>query len=255
VLVVMGMTAYATLRGLLAPIRLELEALTSIDLSERGVADQGMATILANFVGGDVQTIQLLLAGLLVVGTFWYVFSDKGYRGDFNNIMAAIAVGGMVIAGWYITGVLGNDEFEPVPVESVTFVAPAGNTINYVMTYTGASMNFGIAVVLGVIVGSFLYAILSGTFRIEVFASRTDLTNHLLAGVLMGFGGVLALGCTIGQGVTGMSTLALGSVLALLSIIAGCAITIKIQYYMLDDSFGTALYETLADLKLLPRKT
>ncbi len=255
VLVVMGMTAYATLRGLLAPVRLELEAWTSIDLSERGVADQGMATILANFVGGDVQTIQLLLAGLLVVGTFWYVFSDKGYRGDFDNIMAAIAVGGMVIAGWYITGVLGNDEFEPVPVESVTFVAPAGNTINYVMTYTGASMNFGIAVVLGVIVGSFLYAILSGTFRIEVFASRTDLTNHLLAGVLMGFGGVLALGCTIGQGVTGMSTLALGSVLALLSIIAGCAITIKIQYYMLDDSFGTALYETLADLKLLPRKT
>lgn len=255
VLVVMGMTAYATLRGLLAPIRLELDALTSIDLSERGVADQGMATILANFVGGDVQTIQLLLAGLLVVGTFWYVFSDKGYRGDFDNILAAIAVGGMVIAGWYITGVLGNDDFEPVPVESVTFVAPAGNTINYVMTYTGASMNFGIAVVLGVIVGSFLYSVLSGTFRIEVFASRTDLTNHLLAGVLMGFGGVLALGCTIGQGVTGMSTLALGSVLALMSIIAGCAITIKIQYYMLDDSFGAALYETLADLKLVPRKT
>jgi hypothetical protein len=192
---------------------------------------------------------------LIAVGVLWYVFSDKSYRRDFDNMLAAAAVGGLIIGGWYITGVLGADEFEPVAVESVTFVAPAGNTINYVMTYTGASMNFGIAVVLGVIAGSFLYAIASGTFRVEVFASRADLINHLMAGMLMGFGGVLALGCTIGQGVTGMSTLALGSLIALMSIIAGCAITIKIQYYMLDDSFGTALYETLADLRLLPRRS
>jgi hypothetical protein len=255
VLVVMGITAYATLRGLLAPIRLQLDAYTSLDLSERGMADQSIATIISNLVGGDAQTIQIVLSALIVAGILWYVFSDKEYRKDFDNLLAAVAVGGMIVAGWYITGVLGNDDFEPVAVESVTFVAPAGNAINYVMTYTGASMNFGIAVVLGVIAGSYLYAIISGTFRIEVFASRTDLINHLLAGVLMGFGGVLALGCTIGQGVTGVSTLALGSMIALVSIIAGCAITIKIQYYMLDDSFGTALYETFADFRLLPRRS
>lgn len=254
VLLVMGVTAYATLRGLLAPIRLQLEAYTSLDLSERGLEDQGIATIISSLVGGDAQTLQIVLSALIAAGVLWYAFSDKDYRKDFDNILAAVAVGGMIVAGWYITGVLGNDDFEPVPVESVTFVAPAGNTINYVMTYTGASMNFGIAVVLGVIAGSFLYAILSGSFRIEVFASRTDLINHLMAGILMGFGGVLALGCTIGQGVTGVSTLAVGSMIALVSIIAGCAITIKIQYYMLDDSFGTALYETLADFRLLPRQ-
>lgn len=255
VLLVMGVTAYATLRGLLAPVRLQLEAYTSLDLSERGLENQGIATIISSLVGGDAQTLQIVLSALIAAGVLWYVFSDKDYRKDFDNILAAVAVGGMIVAGWYITGVLGNDDFEPVPVESVTFVAPAGNTINYVMTYTGASMNFGIAVVLGVIAGSFLYAILSGSFRIEVFASRTDLINHLMAGILMGFGGVLALGCTIGQGVTGVSTLAVGSMIALASIIAGCAITIKIQYYMLDDSFGTALYETLADFRLLPRQS
>lgn len=100
-----------------------------------------------------------------------------------------------------------------------------------------------------------MYAVLSGTFHVEVFASRADLFNHLMAGVLMGFGGVLALGCTIGQGVTGVSTLALGSFLALAAIIAGCAITLKVQYYMLDDNFSTALYETFADFRLLPRKS
>lgn len=255
VLLVMGVTAYATLRGLLAPFRIQLESHTNLDLSERGLADQGIATIFSNIFGGDPQTIQLVLSILIGAGVLWYVFSDKGYRKDFDNILAALAVGGMIVAGWYITGVLGNDDFEPVPVESVTFVAPAGNAINYVMTYTGSTINFGIAVVLGVIAGSFLYAVLSGTFRIEVFASRVDLINHLMGGLLMGFGGVLALGCTIGQGVTGVSTLALGSLIALASIIAGCAITIKVQYYMLDDSFGTALYETFADFRLLPRKS
>jgi uncharacterized membrane protein YedE/YeeE len=95
----------------------------------------------------------------------------------------------------------------------------------------------------------------SRTFRIETFASRSDLINHLLAGFLMGFGGILALGCTIGQGVTGMSTLSTGSLLALLSIIAGSAITIKMQYHMLDENFGNALYATFADFRLLPQKT
>ena len=110
----------------------------------------------------------------------------------------------------------------------------------------------GIGAVLGMILGSFLYAIFSGNFRVEAFANRADMRNHLVAGVLMGFGGVLSFGCTIGQGVSGMSTLALGSLVALLSIMLGSALTMKIQYYMLDDGFWSSLRQSLADLRLLP---
>ena len=255
VLLVMGITAYTTVFGLLAPVRLELAARTSIDLSEHGIMDQGIATLFASWIGTDAQVTLIVLTALIGTGTLIFAFSNSDYRRDFDNILAAITVGAVVIAGWYITGVLGNDDFEPVPLESLSFISPSGNTINYVMTYTGASINFGIAVVLGVIAGSFIYALVSGSFRIETFASRSDLISHLLAGFLMGFGGILALGCTIGQGVTGMSTLSMGSLLALLSIIAGSAITIKMQYHMLDESFGNALYATFADFRLLPQKS
>ena len=123
------------------------------------------------------------------------------------------------------------------------------------MTYTGAEINFGIAVVFGMIVGSFLYAIISGTFRIETFSNKSEMVNHLIGAVMMGFGGVLSFGCTIGQGVTGMSTLAMGSFLTLASIIFGSALTMKIQYHMLDEkTFFGALGTGLAEL-LIPWKS
>jgi hypothetical protein len=104
-----------------------------------------------------------------------------------------------------------------------------------------------------VILGSFLYAILSGKFRIEYFVGRDDMLRHIYGGILMGFGGVLALGCTVGQGITGMSTLALGSLMTLISIIFGSALTMKIEYYRLDElGFMAALRHALADMKLLP---
>jgi hypothetical protein len=149
--------------------------------------------------------------------------------------------------------VIGNDDFEPVMIEAITFVAPTGNTLNYFMTWTGSQMNFGIAVVLGMIVGSFVYSVATGNFRIETFTTRADMRNHLLAGVLMGFGGVLSLGCTIGQGVSGLSTLALGSLVTLVAILFGSALTMKVQYYMLDEGFWPSLRQSLADLRLTPR--
>ena len=116
------------------------------------------------------------------------------------------------------------------------------------MTFTGSTINFGIAAVLGMIAGSFVYAVSTGNFRVETFSTRSEMLSHLGGGLLMGFGGVLALGCTIGQGVTGMSTLAAGSLIALASIIFGAAITMKVEYHMLDDkgffpSLGAGLKE------------
>jgi len=125
--------------------------------------------------------------------------------------------------------------------------------VNYLMTFTGSTINFGIAAVFGIIAGSFLYAVLSGNFHIETFSSRGDMVNHIIGGVLMGFGGVIALGCTIGQGVTGMSTLALGAVITLTMIIFGAALTMKLQYYLMDEQgFFRALRLALADMRLLP---
>ena len=155
--------------------------------------------------------------------------------------------------GWYITGVVGYDDFEPIRFESYTFIGPAGESLMYLMTFTGSEINFGIAAVFGVILGSFLYVILTGKFRVETFSDHDDMIRHIVGAVLMGFGGVLALGCTIGQGITGMSTLALGSLMALVSIIFGCALTLKMQYYRLDDmTFFGALRQSLADMHLFP---
>lgn len=252
VLIVMAITAYATLRGLLAPVRIDVFGPLSIDLEAQEITSQGIETILAHLVGASGQTMAVIVALVLGLGAIIYALKDKDFRASADNILAGVTIGVLVVGAWYVTGVIGNDDFEPVPVEALTFIAPTGNTVNYLMTWTGAEINFGIAVVLGMIVGSFLYAISSGNFRVEAFANRADMRNHLIAGVLMGFGGVLSFGCTIGQGVSGMSTLALGSLVALLSIMLGSALTMKVQYYMLDDGFWSSLHQSLADLRLLP---
>jgi uncharacterized membrane protein YedE/YeeE len=252
VLIVMAITAYTTLRGLLAPVRIDVFGPLSIDLEAQGITNQGIETILAHLVGASGQWMTIAVTLVLGLGAVWYAVKDKDFRASGDNILAGTAIGVLVVGAWYVTGVIGNDDFEPVPVEALTFIAPTGNTVNYLMTWTGAEINFGIAVVLGMIVGSFFYAISSGNFRVEAFANRADMRNHLIAGVLMGFGGVLSFGCTIGQGVSGMSTLALGSLVALLSIMLGSALTMKVQYYMLDDGFWSSLRQSLADLRLLP---
>jgi len=113
-----------------------------------------------------------------------------------------------------------------------------------------------VAAVFGVIAGSFLYAILTGSYRLETFSDKSDMLRHMTGGIAMGFGGVLALGCTIGQGITGMSTLAFGSLLTLVSIIFGSALTMKVEYYRLDDmGFAAALRQALSDMRLLPRRS
>ena len=252
VLIVMAITAYTTLRGLLAPVRIDVFGPLAIDLEAQGITNQGIETILAHLIGVSAQWMTIAVTLVLGIGTVWYAVKDKDFRASGDNILAGITIGVLVVGAWYVTGVIGNDDFEPVPVEALTFIAPTGNTVNYLMTWTGAEINFGIAVVLGMIVGSFLYATSSGNFRVEAFANRADMRNHLIAGVLMGFGGVLSFGCTIGQGVSGMSTLALGSLVALLSIMLGSALTMKVQYYMLDDGFWSSLHQSLADLRLLP---
>jgi len=254
VMLVMGITAYMTLRGLLAPVRINAIEVTNVDLAAHGIPNQGIATLILAATGiGDANLVQWGVTAVLGFGFIVFAFMSADYRRSLDNILSGVSIGLFVVAGWYITGKLGFDEFDPVRLESYTFVSPVAESVNYLMTYTGSTINFGIAAAFGIVVGSFLYSVVSGRFSIETFGTRSDMIAHLIGGALMGFGGVLSLGCTIGQGVTGMSTLAVGSVITLLCIISGSALTMKMQYYMLDEQgFIRALRLTLADLKLLP---
>ena len=254
VMLVLGITAYMTLRGLIAPLRINAIEVTNVDLATRNIPDQGIASLFQELIGAsDMKTVRWVVAVVVGIGFILYALASREFLKNSKNLFAGFSIGLLIVAGWYITGKLGFDEFEPVRMESYTYVAPVGESVNYLMTYTGSTINFGIAAVFGVIAGSFLYAVLSGTFRIETFSTREDMVNHVIGGVLMGFGGVIALGCTIGQGVTGMSTLALGSVITLVMIIFGAALTMKVQGHMMDEQpFFRALRLSLADMKLLP---
>lgn len=238
VILVMGIFAYMTLRGLIGLARIELENFSNIDLTGMGLESQGMIDILEAALGSEPGSLRAIFVAVFGLALLVYCFKDSDFRSSPLNMIGGLIVGLMVPLGWYITGVLGYDEFEPVPLFSFTFVSPAGESIQYLMTYTGATINFGIATVGGVIVGSFLMAIATGSFHIEAFTDTGDMKRHLFGAAIMGIGGVVSLGCTVGQGITGMSTLALGSLIALLSIILGGIIGLK---YMEEGSLGGAL--------------
>jgi uncharacterized membrane protein YedE/YeeE len=242
VAIVLGIVAYMTLRGLLALARVQLET-TNIDLKARGLENQNIGEMAASLLGAPAGAARTAAAVLVAAAFLGFCFKDADFRRSATNITAGLVIGLTVVAGWIVTGILAVDEFDPVPLASITFVAPVADSLQYLMTFTGSTINFGIAVVGGVIVGSFLMAVATGTFQIESFTDRSDLIRHLGGAALMGAGGVLALGCTIGQGITGMGTLALGSVIAWLSILAGGYFGIK---YLEEGSFGDAIRAVLA---------
>jgi hypothetical protein len=240
---------------------------TAVDLSKFGMQSQELGAMIAGVTGGDAAQLHLIVGGIAVVALLIYVFMSADFRGSFDNILAGIVVGLVVLGGWYVTGgpmgaawkeyaELATDIPSRVSMQSFTFISPMGDGVRYLTQPTNFTLlNFGIMALTGVIVGSFLYSVITGKFRIEWFASGKDFAAHVVGGALMGFGGVLSMGCTIGQAVTGVSTLALGSILTFASIVFGAALTMKVQYYLLDEQgFFAALRSALADLRLLPAK-
>ncbi len=256
VILVLGITAYTTMRGLLALVRLNWVYAVNADLTNQGLQDQSLISYMGALLKLEsTEWLRKIIGFLVAAGFITYAFKHKEFRSSFDNIIAGVVIGACVVAAWYITGYLGQDDFDPVTPQGMSFIGPTGNAISYLMTFTGAQINFGIAVALGMVVGSFIYAVMSNSFRIETFSNRSEMVSHLVGAVLMGFGGVLSFGCTIGQGVTGMSTLAMGSIMALTSIIFGSALTMKVQYHILDEKgFMEALSTSLSELLLPWRK-
>jgi len=216
VVLVFSIAAYATMRGLLAPGRFVIESLTRANFGVLGVPE-----MLAGSFAIRADQMRWIIALGGAGGLAALCFASAAFRSSPRNIVAGLAIGLLVMAGWYLTGALARDDFNPMAPSSLTFVAPLGDSLQYVMIFTGMSANFGIALVGGVILGSFAVALVCGRFRIEGFANQHDFLRQLAGATSMGVGGVLAMGCTVGQGLTGLSTLSLGSVLAALSICIG----------------------------------
>ncbi len=231
-----GIFAYMTLRGLTGLARVELEDAINVDLSAAGMADQGMPAFLG-LMGVPESAARLIVVAAVAGGLLWFVLKSRDFRASKADVAGGVIIGVLVPVAWYVTGVIGFDDFEPTPLASFTFVAPVGESIQYLMTFTGSTINFGIAVIGGIIIGSFIAAKSSGEFRVEAFTDADDMVRHMVGGSIMGIGGVMALGCTVGQGITGMSTLAIGSVLALLSLLFCGYFGMK---YLQDGTFGGA---------------
>jgi uncharacterized membrane protein YedE/YeeE len=240
---------------------------TAINLQKYGMESQGLGAVASALVGvKDVATAHLIVGTVIALLLLAFVFRSREFRGNADNVLGGATIGLAVVAGWWITGgPLGKEwldwaQLEPqaptrVAVQSYTFISPMGDTARYLMSPKNVLLlNFGVMALVGVIVGSFLYAVATRSFRLEWFVNFRDFLAHAAGGILMGTGGVLAMGCTLGQGVTGVSTLALGSILAVSSIVFGGALTMKVQYYLLDEiGFVRALRHALADMKLVPR--
>jgi uncharacterized membrane protein YedE/YeeE len=241
----------------------------SIDLAKYGMSGQDVGRVVTGLTGeGDAINIRAIVGGVFVVLLMIYVWKSADFRKSFDNILGGLTVGLCVVAAWYLTaGAKGqewleNTSFMDVPprgvgAQSFTFTSPMADTFDYALHITNTNfVTFGVMALAGVIAGSFLYAVIFRKFRFEWFQSTKDFLAHAIGGVLMGIGGVLALGCTIGQGVTGFSTMAIGSMMAFVSLAFGSALTMKVQYYKMvyesDATFMGALLTALVDLKLLP---
>ena len=250
VVIIMGITAYMTMRGLLAVVRIDVIEQGNVNLADMGMETQSLAQLVSAVFGiQDGHGLQLAMALLVGLGLMLYALKQEEFRTSFDNILAGVVIGSSVVAAWYITGVVGYDDFDPIAPQGLTFVGPTGNTISYLMTFTGAEINFGIAVTFGMILGSFAYAISTGNFRIETFNSKSEMQAQMIGAVLMGFGGVISFGCTIGQGVSGLSTLAMGSFITLVMIFFGSALTMKVQYQMMDEEpFVKAVTSSAAEI-------
>ena len=242
--VFLGIAAYMTLKGLFAMARAGWIDPIATDLSAHGVPRQDLPTLIATLTGANLRAVELAVALLVAFALLAFVLKDREFRTSFDHLLGGTVVGLVIVGGWYVTGHLGYGENPDTlettyfgtnsrTIESLSFTAPVGYALELLMLWSDKSLTvtFGVAATIGLIVGSLTYALLSRTFRWEGFAGAEDTANHVIGGLLMGFGGVTALGCTVGQGLTGFSTLALGSILAFIAIVAGSAVTMKYQYW------------------------
>jgi uncharacterized protein len=233
VYIFLGIAAYMTLRGLFGAFR--------VGVLEKAAIAFPQGQDLPSLFGWNRAILAFLIGGAMLVFIYW----SKQFRSSFDYTLGGVVTGLVVVGGWYVSGHVGHVAEDPNTLqeafvatntgrmESFSFVAPFAFTLEYLMLWTDKSkiITYGIASAAGVIAGSAAYALATRTFRWEGFRDAEDTANHIAGGMLMGFGGITALGCTIGQAISGFSTLALGSIITFIAIVAGSALTMKYQYW------------------------
>jgi hypothetical protein len=243
VFLVLGLAAYATLRGVTAVARVATVDRVAIELP----AGQDLPSLLSAATGGAKGPLALLLGGGIGAALLAYTLArPEGRSGE--TLLAGLGVGAVIVGVWWVSARLGHLAEHPVTLEevflatnsqraeSLSFVSPVAYTLDWLILFSDKSkvLSIGIVTALGVVCGSAAMALATRSFRFEGFGGTEDTANHLVGAVLMGVGGVTALGCTIGQGLSGVSTLSLGSFLALAAIVAGAVLALRYQVWRLE---------------------
>lgn len=200
VLIIFAVTAHATLKGVLAPLR---TSLGSVTLPLENAALPGNA---------------LIWTALIAVAALAFALRSGNRAG---TLVLAAVLGLLVPLAWVGTGYVLYDDFDPIAMESLSFTSPAADTIFYTVASTAIAPGFGIGLMGGVVFGALITALLSGGFAWQSFTSPRETGRYFAGAMLMGVGGVLAGGCTVGAGLAGVPTLSIAAILALAAIVAG----------------------------------
>ncbi len=243
VFVVMGVAAFATLKGITAVLRVA----TIEQIAINNVALNGLQTWTIGLFDLQNRSASSLLGLSLGMVILMGCLSRPAMR-DANNLIAGLGVGAAVVAMWAISGHWGYVPEHPDTLaeaflrtnsgraEALSFVAPVAYTLDWLMFYSDKSkvLTLGVVSVAGVVVGSWLLALSTRSFRWEGFRDARDTGFHLVGAVLMGVGGVSAMGCTVGQGLSGLSTLGFTSILAVVGIVLGGLVALHFQVWLMD---------------------
>ncbi|SFR32445.1 YeeE/YedE family protein [Litoreibacter janthinus] len=218
IVLVMGIAAYIMLSGPFASARLAFMTNTTMPTNNLGYAD-----LLSSISGLPVALVGLTMSGLIAVGAL----SSSEFRNNPKTMAWASAVGLAIASGWAGTQWIASTGFSTFPVISHTYTAPLGETMIYLMTSSGGGLTFGVGSVFGVVFGAFCGSLIKGHFRWEACEDPRELKRQFLGATCMGFGAVLAMGCTIGQGVSAFSILAFSAPITFAAIFAGAALGLK----------------------------
>ena len=244
VFVVMGIAAFATLRGITAVVRVNTVDQAVFEMESSSAIPLWLAHRLGEGGGAFGWWLAFGVGVALIAWAVW----DRDYRSSLDNWLAGIGIGATVAALWWVTGHLGFVEEHPDTLESVflatntgrmeslTFTAPMAYVLDWLIYFSDSSkvLTLGVVTVFGVVLGAFVYAVATRSFHWEGFRGTQDTALHIVGGLCMGVGGVTALGCTVGQGLSGLSTLSLSSLLAVCGIVLGALAGFRFQMWLLE---------------------
>jgi uncharacterized protein len=219
IVLVMGVSAYIVLSGPLAFLRVWIFPQADV------VNDMppGIAHLIARWTALPVTAIGIAI-GFLITGA---ALGSRKFLAKPNMLMWSTVVGGAIVSGWAGSTWVASQAFNPMPIVSHSFSAPVGETLLYWMTGSARAPSFAVGSVTGVILGAFAGSLLKGHFRWEACEDPRELRRQIIGAALMGGGAVIALGCTVGQGLSAMSMLAFSAPITFAAIFAGAALGLR----------------------------